>query len=100
MMHRSWSLLASALLLAAAPAPTPADRDGEVRAISLVPASGRAELVIQIQGAVQVTDRTLTDPNRIVLDISLLRSLIEFEPRPLSAGIGAAWSGLRSDTVA
>jgi type IV pilus assembly protein PilQ len=70
MMHRSWSLLASALLLAAPPAHAANGRDGEVRAVSLVPTSGKAELVIQIQGAVQVTDRTLTDPSRIVLDIA------------------------------
>jgi len=71
MIHRSWSLLASALLLAApSPAPAATARDGEVRAVSLVPASGKAELVIQVQGAVQVTDRTLTDPSRIVLDIT------------------------------
>ena len=71
MIRRSSSLLASALLLAAPPAsrvPTPTD--GEVRAVSLVPAVGRAELVIQVQGAVQVTDRTLRDPNRIVLDVT------------------------------
>ncbi len=70
MMHRSWSLLASALLLAAPSAHAATGRDGEVRAVSLVPASGKAELVIQIQGAVQVTDRTLSDPSRIVLDIA------------------------------
>jgi type IV pilus assembly protein PilQ len=69
MMQRSWSLLASALLLAA-PLHAGGIRDGEVRAVSLVPASGRAELVIQVQGDVQVSDRTLTDPNRIVLDIT------------------------------
>ena len=69
MMQRSWSLLASALLLAA-PLHAGGARDGEVRAVSLVPASGRAELVIQVQGDVQVSDRTLTDPNRIVLDIT------------------------------
>ncbi|HEU5219672.1 MAG TPA: secretin N-terminal domain-containing protein [Gemmatimonadales bacterium] len=70
MIRRSWSLLASALILAAPSARAATVRDGEVRAVSLVPASGKAELVIQIQGAVQVTDRTLTDPSRIVLDIS------------------------------
>ena len=70
MINRSWSLLASALLLAAPSARAATGRDGEVRAVSLVPTSGQAELVIQIQGAVQVTDRTLTDPSRIVLDIA------------------------------
>lgn len=69
MKQRSWSFLASALLLAV-PLHAGAARDGEVRAVSLVPTSGRAELVIQVQGDVQVSDRTLTDPNRIVLDIT------------------------------
>ena len=70
MMHRPWTFLASALLLAAPSASASIERDGEVRAVSLVPTTGRAELVIQIQGAVQVTDRTLSDPSRIVLDIA------------------------------
>ncbi len=69
MKQRSWSLLASALLLAV-PLHAGAVPDGEVRAVSLVPTSGRAQLVIQVQGDVQVSDRTLTDPNRIVLDIT------------------------------
>ena len=69
MIRRSSSLLASALLLAAPPV-SRAPTDGEVRAVSLVPAVGRAELVIQVRGAVEVTDRTLRDPNRIVLDVA------------------------------
>lgn len=69
MKQRSWSFLASALLLAA-PLHAGSARDGEVRAVSLVPTSGRAQLVIQVQGDVQVSDRTLTDPSRIVLDIT------------------------------
>ena len=69
MMPRSWSLLASVLLLAA-PASAGVAADGEVRAVSLVPTPGRAELVIQVQGDVQVADRTLTDPNRIVIDLT------------------------------
>jgi type IV pilus assembly protein PilQ len=70
MNRRSLSLLTSALFLAAPPAFASALGDGEVRAISLVPTTGKAELVIQIAGAVEVTDRTLSDPNRIVLDIA------------------------------
>ncbi|HLB55470.1 MAG TPA: AMIN domain-containing protein, partial [Gemmatimonadales bacterium] len=31
---------------------------------------GRAELVIQVSGAVEVSDRTLADPSRIVLDLA------------------------------
>ena len=71
MIRRSWSLLAGALLFAP-PGPVTPVRDGEVRAVSLVPASGggRAELVIQVHGAVDVADRVLSDPARIVLDLT------------------------------
>lgn len=86
MMHRSWTFLASALLLAAPSASASTDRGGEVRAVSLVPTSGKAELVIQILGAVQVTDRTLSDPSRIVLDIA-------------GATLGAGMSRLAYDGV-
>ncbi|HEV8150826.1 MAG TPA: secretin N-terminal domain-containing protein [Gemmatimonadales bacterium] len=72
MIQRSWSVLASVLLAGSAAPATVALRDGEVRAVSLVPASeaGRAELIIQVRGAVEVSDRTLADPNRIVLDVA------------------------------
>ncbi len=86
MMHRSWTFLASVFLLAAPSASAAIERDGEVRAVSLVPTSGKAELVIQIQGAVQVTDRTLSDPSRIVLDIA-------------GATLGAGMSRLAYDGV-
>ena len=71
MIRGSWSLLLSAVLVAP-PGPIPARSDGEVRAVSLVPApaGGRAELVIQVSGAVEVSDRTLADPSRIVLDLA------------------------------
>ena len=75
MMRRSWSLFAGSaglLALVSGAAALPAFRDGEVRALSLVPAAGggRAELVIQVRGAVDVADRTLTDPSRVVLDLT------------------------------
>ena len=71
MTSNPWSLLASALLsFVPGPRPALAPADGEVRAVSLVSAPGRAELVIQVQGAVTVKDFTLQDPARLVLDIS------------------------------
>jgi type IV pilus assembly protein PilQ len=73
MIRRSWSLLTGALLFAPPGGSSlPAPRDGEVRAVSLIPASagGGAELVIQVQGAVEVADRTLSDPSRLVLDLT------------------------------
>jgi hypothetical protein len=44
--------------------------EGAVTSLSVVPASGRAELVIGVAGAVEVADFTLRSPDRIVLDIS------------------------------
>ena len=41
--------------------------EGAVTSLSVVPASGRAELVIGVAGAVEVADFTLRSPDRIVL---------------------------------
>lgn len=67
----SWSLVATAFLsFAAAPIARRAEpTDGEVRALRLVSAPGRAELVVQVKGAVSVKDMTLADPARIVIDV-------------------------------
>jgi type IV pilus assembly protein PilQ len=57
-------------LLAAAAAPTGgAARDGEVRAVSVLPAAGKVEVVIDLQGAVEVRDFTLANPARLVVDL-------------------------------
>jgi type IV pilus assembly protein PilQ len=45
------------------------DRDGEVSAVSVVPAAGRVEVVIALQGAVEVRDFTLANPARLVVDL-------------------------------
>ncbi len=72
MIRRTLCIAGALLLLASGPAGAGAGnkRDGEVRAVSLVPASGRAELVVHVRGAGEVTDQTLRDPNRIVLDVA------------------------------
>ena len=44
--------------------------EGAVTSLSVVPASGRAELVIGVAGGVDVSDFTLRSPDRIVLDVS------------------------------
>ena len=44
-------------------------RDGEVRGVSVVPAAGRVEVVIDLQGAVQISDFTLASPARLVIDL-------------------------------
>jgi len=86
MIRSSWSLFLGALLVAPAPmAPVPTD--GEVRMVSLVPvpAGDRAELVIEVSGTVQVSDRTLADPNRIVLDLT---------GATLAPGMGRTYDGV------
>jgi type IV pilus assembly protein PilQ len=42
---------------------------GEVKSLSVVPAAGRAEVVIAVGGDVDVQDFTLSSPPRIVLDL-------------------------------
>ena len=44
-------------------------RDGEVRGVSVVPAAGKVEIVIDLQGAVQLNDFTLASPARLVIDL-------------------------------
>jgi type IV pilus assembly protein PilQ len=44
-------------------------RDGEVRGVSVVPAAGKVEVVIDLQGAAQVSDFTLANPARLVIDL-------------------------------
>jgi len=65
--------LAAAALGAIAPATRAATMDGgkggEVRALSIVPAAGRAEVVIAVDGSVDVQDFALSGPPRIVLDL-------------------------------
>ena len=67
--------LAVVALGAFAPASRAATTDdaktgGEVRALSIVPAAGRAEVVIAVDGSVDVSDFALSDPPRIILDLN------------------------------
>jgi type IV pilus assembly protein PilQ len=68
----SWSLTAAVVLSlgATTPARSPEPTAGEVRAMSLVAAAGRADFLVQIQGAVEVKDFTLSDPARVVVDLT------------------------------
>jgi type IV pilus assembly protein PilQ len=59
-----------ALWAVAAPAlPPPSAGPGDVTAVSLMPAPGKAELVIDVQGGVRVSDFVLRNPARVVLDL-------------------------------
>jgi type IV pilus assembly protein PilQ len=48
----------------------PAQATGAVTGISVVPGDGRAEVVIALSGFSKVTDFTIDNPERIVLDVS------------------------------
>src|SRR2546430_16917479 len=61
-------------LLVLAPGANPgitggAARDGEVKAVSVLPAARSVEGVIDLQGAVDVQDFTLASPARLVIDL-------------------------------
>jgi type IV pilus assembly protein PilQ len=60
--------LAAGLVIAAV-APAAAARDGEVKAVSVTPAAGKVEVVIDLQGAAEVRDFILTGPDRLVVDL-------------------------------
>lgn len=65
------SLLALALAVSLTPpARAKAPQGGEVTAVTLQPAAGRAEVVIGIRGSVDVKDFVLQHPARLVLDVS------------------------------
>jgi len=44
--------------------------DGEVKAVSVGPDAGKVEVVIDLQGAVEVQDFTLSNPARLVIDLT------------------------------
>ena len=44
-------------------------RDGEVKAVSVLPGARSVEVVIDLQGAVEVQDFTLASPARLVIDL-------------------------------
>jgi len=48
-------------------------RDGEVRGVSVLPAAGKVEIVIDLQGAAVVQDFTLANPARLVIDLQGVR---------------------------
>jgi type IV pilus assembly protein PilQ len=68
--HTQALLLAAALVAGgAAPVRAEGPGTGEVTAVSLAPAAGKAELVIAVKGAVDVRDFVLASPDRLVLDV-------------------------------
>jgi type IV pilus assembly protein PilQ len=65
-MKRSLVLAAGLLLVASRASARP----GEVKAVSVLPAPGRAEVVIDVAGSVGYQDFTLAGPARLVVDIT------------------------------
>jgi type IV pilus assembly protein PilQ len=77
-------LAAAAVLVTATPARAAALQGGQVTGVSLLPAPGRAEVVVGVRGDVEVRDFVLRSPDRLVLDISGARL----------AGISANYDGV------
>ena len=63
------SLLLGASLGTATSAWAEAPGSGEVTAVSLAPAAGKTEIVVNVRGAVDVRDFLLSSPDRLVLDV-------------------------------
>ena len=63
------SLLLGASLTTATPARADEPVGGEVTAVSLAPAAGKTEIVVNVSGAVDVRDFLLASPDRLVLDV-------------------------------
>ena len=64
-------IVASAFLLGPSAQPVEArPAEGSVRSLSVIPTSGKAEIVIGVTGGLEVRDFTLSSPARIVIDLS------------------------------
>jgi type IV pilus assembly protein PilQ len=64
-------IVASALVLGPSAQPAAArPAEGSVTSLSIIPASGKAEVVIGVAGGLEVRDFTLRGPDRIVLDLA------------------------------
>jgi len=66
-MKRSLALAAVCLLLGSPRAV--AGGPGEVTGVSIIPRPGRAVVVIDVRGSITVQDFTLSNPNRLVIDV-------------------------------
>jgi type IV pilus assembly protein PilQ len=101
-MKRSM-VLAACLALAAAPRlVADAGRDGEVRAVSVAPASGKVEVVIDLSGAVEVKDFTLENPARLVVDFlgaRLSAPAVLYDGRNRGGVKNVRYAQFRSDVV-
>jgi type IV pilus assembly protein PilQ len=101
-MKRALGLLALAMLqLAAVPVRDRAP-SGDVLGISVLPAPGRAEVVIDVRGPVEVTDFVLQNPARLVLDLTgarLVAPALAYDGVNRAGIRGLRYSQFRPDVV-
>ena len=101
-MRRALGLLAlTALQLAAVPARSDAP-SGDVLGVRVVPAPGRAEVVVDIRGPVQATDFVLQSPPRLVLDLTgarLVGPALQYDGVDRGGILNIRYSQFRSDVV-
>src|SRR3989442_12199653 len=77
-------------------------RDGEVKAVSVVPAPGKVEVVIDLHGAVEVQDFTLSNPARLVIDLTgarLTAPATLYDGQNRGGGKNISYAQLRPDIV-
>jgi type IV pilus assembly protein PilQ len=67
--HLTLTLAGAALCLMAGPLSAGEPASGEVTAVSVLPSPGKAEIVINVRGAVDVKDFVLQEPTRLVVDV-------------------------------
>jgi type IV pilus assembly protein PilQ len=101
-MRRALGLLAlAALQLAAAPGRGPAPT-GDVLGVSVLPAPGRAEVVVDVRGQVAVTDFVLSNPARLVLDLAgarLVAPTLQYDGVSRAGIRNVRYSQFRPDVV-
>ena len=83
-------------------APPPHRGSGDVTAVSVLPSPGRAEVVIDVQGGVRVSDFVLRSPARLVLDLvgaHLVAPTIEYDGVARAGIRNIRYAQFRSDVV-
>ena len=99
-LHR-W-MLAAALVGAVTPAAAADPVGGEVTDVSVLAAPGRAEVVVNVRGAVDVRDFMLNAPDRLVLDVvgaTLASSGGRYDGQKRAGVLNLRYSQFRPDVV-
>ncbi len=96
------SLLLAAGLGPAAPVVWAPSGPGEVTAVSVMPGPGRAQVVIDVAGAVSVQDFTLTGPDRLVIDLvgaTLTAPYVQYDGQNRGGILNVRYAQFRPDVV-